>query len=208
MIRITEPGRLRLAVLASGRGSNFDALCQAIEENRLEADIVLVISDKKEAPVLKKARSRKIDDYHMAIKDFSDKAAYEQEIIKKLKEYDVQLVVLAGYMRLVGKDLLEAYKWKIINIHPALLPAFPGLDAQQQAVDYGVKFSGCTVHFVDDGVDSGPIIMQRVVAVLPDDDSEILAERILKEEHLIYAEALQLFAEGKVYLKGRKVVIK
>jgi phosphoribosylglycinamide formyltransferase-1 len=155
MIRITEPGRLRLAVLASGRGSNFTAICQAIDEGRLDAEIVVVISDKKEAPVLEKARNRNIDHYHIALQDYPDKAAYELEIIKKLQAYDIQLVVLAGYMRLVGKELLETYKWKIINIHPALLPAFPGLDAQQQAVDYGVRFSGCTVHFVDDGVDSG-----------------------------------------------------
>ncbi len=208
MIRITEPGRLRLAVLASGRGSNFTAICQAIDEGRLDAEIVVVISDKKEAPVLEKARNRNIDHYHIALQDYPDKAAYELEIIKKLQAYDIQLVVLAGYMRLVGKELLKTYKWKIINIHPALLPAFPGLDAQQQAVDYGVRFSGCTVHFVDDGVDSGPIILQRVVEVLPDDTADTLSERILQQEHQVYAEALQLFAEGKVYLKQRKVVIK
>lgn len=208
MIRICDPGRLRLAVLASGRGSNFAALCQAIEAERLNADIVVVISDKAEAAVLEKARLSNIDAYHIAIGDFSDKAAYEQVVIAKLKEYDVQLVVLAGYMRLIGRELLEAYKWRIINIHPALLPAFQGLNAQQQAVDYGVKYSGCTVHLVDDGVDSGPIIQQSIVEVLPEDDAETLAERILKEEHRIYAEALQLFAQGRVYLQGRKIIIK
>jgi phosphoribosylglycinamide formyltransferase-1 len=196
MIRITEPGRLRLAVLASGRGSNFEAICQAIEEERLNAEIVLVISDKKNAPVLNKAQARKIDFFHIGPEDYPDKAAYEQEIIKRLKEYDITLVVLAGYMRLIGKELLDAYKWKIINIHPALLPSFPGLNAQQQAIDYGVKYSGCTVHFVDDGVDSGPIILQRVVPVLPEDSAEALAERILIKEHEIYAEALQLLSKG------------
>ncbi len=208
MIRITEPGRLRLAVLASGRGSNFTALCQAIDGGQLDAEIVLVISDKKAAPVLDRARERSIDHYHIDLQDHIDKAAYEGEIIKKLQAYDVQLVVLAGYMRLVGKELLQAYPWKIINIHPALLPAFPGLNAHQQAVDYGVRVSGCTVHFVDDGIDSGPIIMQRAVGVLPEDDAETLAARILVQEHQIYAEALQLFATGKVYLQNRKVVIK
>ncbi|NLB53495.1 MAG: phosphoribosylglycinamide formyltransferase [Syntrophomonadaceae bacterium] len=208
MIRITKPGRLRLAVLASGRGSNFEAICQAIEEERLNAEIVLVISDKKNAPVLNKAQTRKIDFFHIAPEDYPDKAAYEQEIIKRLKEYDITLVVLAGYMRLIGKELLKAYQWKIINIHPALLPSFPGLNAQQQAIDYGVKFSGCTVHFVDDGVDSGPIIMQRVVPVLPEDSAEALAERILIEEHQVYAEALQLLAKGQIYLDGRRVIIK
>lgn len=208
MIRITDPGRLRLAVLASGRGSNFAAIMQAIEEKRLSADIVLVISDKKDAPVLNKALTCKIDFFYIAPEDFTSKTAYEQEIIKRLKEYNVQLVVLAGYMRLIGKELLNAYKWKIINIHPALLPSFTGLHAQQQAIDYGVKFSGCTVHFVDDGVDSGPIIMQRVVPVFPQDTADTLAERILIEEHQVYAESLQLFAQGQVYLQGRKVLIK
>lgn len=208
MIRITDPGRLKLAVLASGRGSNFEAIMQAIEEERLSADVVLVISDKKDAPVLNKAMTCKIDFFYIAPENFPNKIAYEQEIIKRLKEYNVQLVVLAGYMRLIGKELLNAYKWKIINIHPALLPSFTGLHAQQQAIDYGVKFSGCTVHFVDDGVDSGPIIMQRVVPVLPQDTAETLAERILIEEHQVYAESLQLFAQGQVYLQGRKVLIK
>ena len=208
MIRITEPGRLRLAVLASGRGSNFSALCQAIEEGRLDAEIALVISDKKEAPVLDKARERKIDNYYIEPRDHIDKAAYEQEIIKKLAEYDARMVILAGYMRLVGKDLLQAYPWKIINIHPALLPSFPGLNAHQQAVDYGVRISGCTVHFVDDGIDSGPIIMQRAVEVLTDDDADTLAARILEQEHKIYAETLQLFAAGRIYLQDRNVVIK
>ena len=118
------------------------------------------------------------------------------------------MVILAGYMRLVGTDLLQAYPWKIINIHPALLPSFPGLNAHQQAVDYGVRISGCTVHFVDDGIDSGPIIMQRAVEVLPEDSAETLAARILQQEHKVYAETLQLFATGRIYLQDRNVVIK
>lgn len=208
MIRITQPGRLRLAVLASGRGSNFEAIYQAIAENRLKAEMVSVISDKKDALVLHKAQARKIETFCIAPGDFAGKAEYEREIIKILRERQIDLVVLAGYMRLVGPELLQAYPWKIVNIHPALLPSFPGLDAQRQAVDYGVKYSGCTVHFVDDGVDSGPIIMQRVVPVLPEDTGETLAARILLQEHQVYAEALQLLAEGQVYLEGRKIFIK
>lgn len=208
MIRITQPGRLRLAVLASGRGSNFEAIYQAIAENRLKAEMVSVISDKKDALVLRKAQARKIETFCIVPGDFAGKAEYEREIIKILRERQIDLVVLAGYMRLVGPELLQAYPWKIVNIHPALLPAFPGLDAQRQAVDYGVKYSGCTVHFVDDGVDSGPIIMQRVVPVLPEDTGETLAARILWQEHQVYAEALQLLAEGQVYLEGRKIFIK
>ncbi len=128
--------------------------------------------------------------------------------MRELEARQVDLVVLAGYMRLVGKVFLKAYEHRVLNIHPALLPSFPGLNAQQQALDYGVKFSGCTVHLVDEGMDTGPIIMQRVVPVLDDDDQETLSQRILKEEHELYWQALQLIAEGRVWIEGRRVVVK
>lgn len=207
MIRIMEPGKLALAVLASGRGSNFDAICNAIDRKDLNAGIKIVISD-KQAPVLKKAADRGIKTLFINPKSYNSKSDYEQALITCLQEQQVDLVVLAGYMRLVGTVFLQAYKMRIVNIHPALLPSFTGLHAQKQAVDYGVKYSGCTVHLVDEGMDTGPIIAQAVVPVLQDDDEDSLAERILVQEHQTYWRALQLIAEGKVYVQDRKVVIK
>jgi phosphoribosylglycinamide formyltransferase, formyltetrahydrofolate-dependent len=208
MIRIIEPKRLKLAILASGRGSNFLALNEAIQTGKLNAELGVLISDKEEAPALNKARDLGISALHIDPKSFNNRDEYEAEIVKVLKARDVDLVVLAGYMRLVGKVLLQAYKLRVVNIHPALLPSFVGLHAQQQAVDYGVKFSGCTVHFVDEGMDSGPIIMQAVVPVQADDTKDSLADRILTEEHRIYSEVLQLLAEGRIYVEGRIVHIK
>lgn len=202
-----EPRRLKLAVLASGRGSNFDALCEAIDNKDLNAEIKILVSDKKDAPALQKALGRGIEVLHVAPADFANRDDYESYIIKKLEEYQIDLVVLAGYMRLVGRVFLQAFKWRIINIHPALLPSFTGLHAQKQAVDYGVRYSGCTVHIVDEGMDTGPIIMQSVVPVYQDDDEDSLAERILVEEHKIYWQSLQLFAEGRVFIDGRKIHI-
>jgi len=208
MMQVIQPGRLHLAVLASGRGSNFEALCQAIDRGELNADIKVLISDKQFAPVLEKARKRNIDAIYINPQDYESREQYEAQIVKVLKDHLVTVVALAGYMRLVGKVLLDTYPYRIINIHPALLPSFPGLHAQQQALDYGVKVSGCTVHIVDEGMDTGPIIMQAAVPVLPDDNSETLADRILVEEHQIYWRSLQLLAEGKVYVEGRRVIIK
>lgn len=208
MIRIIEPKRLKLAILASGRGSNFLALNKAIQTGKLNADLCVLISDKEEAPALNKARELGISALHLNPKNFNNRDEYEAEIVKVLKARDIDLVVLAGYMRLVGKVLLQAYKLRVVNIHPALLPSFVGLHAQQQAIDYGVKFSGCTVHFVDEGMDSGPIIMQAVVPVQADDTEDSLAERILTEEHRIYSEVLQLLAEGRIFVEGRVVHIK
>jgi len=202
------PGRLQLAILASGRGSNFDALCQAIERGELDADVRVLISDIESAPALGKAKSRKIDAVFINPRDFGSRDEYEAELVEVLKSHQVTVVVLAGYMRLVGRILLDAYKHRIVNIHPALLPSFPGLHAQQQAVDYGVKFSGCTVHIVDQGMDTGPIIMQEVVPVLPDDTGDTLADRILAKEHKTYWRSLQLLAQGRIYIEGRKVFIK
>lgn len=207
MIQVIAPGRLRLAILASGRGSNFDALGRAIKRGDLDADIKVLISDLESAPVLEKAKAQGIDAVFIDPRAFGSRDEYETELVRVLKAHQVTVVVLAGYMRLVGRILLDAYKNRILNIHPALLPSFPGLHAQQQAVDYGVKFSGCTVHIVDKGMDTGPIIMQAVVPVLPDDTGDTLADRILGEEHEIYWRSLQLLAQGRVYIDGRKVLI-
>jgi phosphoribosylglycinamide formyltransferase-1 len=207
MMQVIPAGRLQLAVLASGRGSNFDALCQAIERGDLDADVKMLISDKEYAPALEKARKHNIEGVYLNPRSYNNRDEYETELVNLLKEKQVTVVVLAGYMRLVGPVLLEHFRHRIVNIHPALLPSFPGLKAQQQAVEYGVKYSGCTVHIVDAGMDTGPILMQAVVPVLPDDNGDTLAERILVEEHQIYWRSLQLLAEGRVYIDGRKAVI-
>ena len=202
-----EPCCLRLAVLASGRGSNFLAILEAIQRGRLNAQIKVLISDKSDALALQKAEEAGIPHIFIDPRLYSDRQSYESEVVRELKSKEIDLVVLAGYMRLVGKVLLHSYSHRILNIHPALLPSFTGLHAQRQAVDYGVKFSGCTVHFVDDGMDTGPIIDQVVVPVLPDDTEDILAERILMQEHILYARVLQWIAEGRVYIDGRKVYV-
>jgi phosphoribosylglycinamide formyltransferase-1 len=207
MIKVIEPKRLRLAVLASGRGSNFLAINQSIQKDTLNADIRLLISDKEDAPALKRAADAGIPAIHISPRQYSSREEYETEIVKELEASDIDVVVLAGYMRLVGTVLLQAYKFRIINIHPALLPSFPGLHAQKQALEYGVRFSGCTVHFVDQGMDTGPIIMQKAVPVLQDDTEDSLSDRILAEEHRIYSKAQQLIAEGRVFIKDRKVLI-
>ncbi|MFA7078764.1 MAG: phosphoribosylglycinamide formyltransferase [Syntrophomonas sp.] len=207
MKRVIEPGRLKLAVLASGRGSNFMAINEAIQKGDLQADIGLLISDQAGAGALQRARNAGVSTLFITPRDYSSRNEYEMEIVKNLRAMGIDIVVLAGYMRLVGKVLLDAYKMRIINIHPALLPSFPGLHAQRQAVDYGAKLSGCTVHFVDEGMDTGPIIMQAAVPVLADDSEDSLADRILIQEHRIYSQALQLLAEGRVYIDGRKVHI-
>lgn len=199
--------RLKLAVLASGRGSNFEALQKEIENHALPAVIRVVISDREKSPVLEKARRRGIPACHINPGQFADRQLYEQELVRVCEAYEVDLVVLAGYMRILGETFIQSYLWRIINIHPALLPSFPGLNAQRQAVEYGVRFSGCTVHFVDNGVDTGPIILQAVVPVYPDDDEDSLAQRILKEEHRLLPQAVRLIAEGRLELNGRKVNI-
>ncbi|CFY03371.1 Phosphoribosylglycinamide formyltransferase [Syntrophomonas zehnderi OL-4] len=208
MERIIEPQCLQLAVMASGRGSNFAAIQEAIENGQLNAQIKILISDKEYAQALKIAEQAGITACFIDPRKFNDKAAYETEIVKKLHENNVDILVLAGFMRLVGPVLLNAFPRRILNIHPALLPSFPGLHAQRQAVDYGVKFSGCTVHLVDDGVDTGLIIAQAVVPVLPDDNEDTLAERILVEEHRLYPQVLQWIAAGKVFIDGSRSIVK
>ena len=189
---------LNIGVLISGRGSNLQAIIDACEKGEIPANVAVVISNKPEAYGLERAKKHNIP--AVVFKD-------ETEILKALKEHKVDLVCLAGYMRIVGKALLDQYFGKMINIHPALLPSFPGLHAQKQAFDYGVKVSGVTVHFVDKGCDTGPIIIQSAVAVLEDDTEESLAARILAQEHKIYPQAIKLFAEGKLKIEGRKVKV-
>jgi len=198
---------INLGVLASGGGSNLQAIMDAIDRGEMAARVTVVISDKAGAYALDRARVKGIPAIHIDPKGFSGKDPFEAEIVRVLQEHQVQLVCLAGYMRLVGDKLLSAYPERVMNIHPALLPAFPGLHGQQQAFDYGVRFSGCTVHFVDHGMDTGPIILQAVVPVLPDDTADTLAARILEQEHKIYPQAIKLYTEGRLRLEGRKVKI-
>ncbi|AEF94601.1 phosphoribosylglycinamide formyltransferase [Desulfotomaculum nigrificans CO-1-SRB] len=200
--------KLRLGVLASGRGSNLQSIMDACRQGAIPAEVVVVISDKATALALERARAAGIAAHFVDIKSFPDKAAYEQVIVDILKEHRVQLVCLAGYMRLVGPTLLKAYHNQIMNIHPALLPSFPGRHGQLDALNYGVKISGCTVHFVDEGMDTGPIILQAAVPVLDDDTEDTLAARILEQEHRLYPQAIKLFAEGRLQLQGRRVMIK
>lgn len=196
---------LNLGVLASGRGSNLQSIIDACAAGQIPARVAVVFSDNPDAYALERARQAGIPAVHARVGDFYAKEEYERNIIHILTENKVNLVCLAGYMRLVGTDLLQAFPGRIMNIHPAMLPAFPGLHAQEQAWNYGVKYSGCTVHFVDEGMDTGPIIIQAVVPVLEDDTAEHLAGRILEQEHHIYPEAIRLFAEGKLVLEGRRV---
>jgi phosphoribosylglycinamide formyltransferase-1 len=201
-------GKLRLSVLASGRGSNLQSIMDAAVAGKINSEVAAVISDNKDAFALERARKAGIPALHVNPKSFGSKEEYEKAIVKLLKEHKVQLVCLAGYMRIVGKVILAAFPNRVINIHPALLPSFPGLHGQQQAWEYGVKYSGCTVHFVDEGMDTGPIIIQAVVPVFDDDTADTLAARILEQEHIIYPEAIGLLAEGRLKLNGRKVLVK
>jgi phosphoribosylglycinamide formyltransferase-1 len=199
---------LKLGVLISGSGSNLQSIIDHIEKGKLKAVIKVVISNNPDAFGLKRAKKHNLQAVVLKQKDFKTRDDFDEHLISILRENDVDLVVLAGFMRIISGAMLKAFPHKIMNIHPALLPSFPGLHAQKQAFDYGVKFSGCTVHFVDEGVDTGPIVIQGVVAVLDDDTDDTLADRILKEEHRIYPQAIQLYAEGRLTIEGRKVKIK
>ena len=202
---------VRVGVLASGRGSNLQAIINAIEAGQLDARIVLVLSNKKDAAALERARKRGLTDVFLDPKPFArqpdSREAYDRAVLDVLRKHDVELVLLAGYMKIVTPVMVKAYENRMMNIHPSLLPAFPGLDAQKQALDHGVKLSGCTVHFVTEGVDEGPIIIQAAVPVLEGDTPEALAARILIEEHKIYPKAVQLYAEGRLNVSGRVVHI-
>jgi len=201
--------KIRIGILVSGRGSNMEAIIRNAKEGKIDAEVVIVLSDNPNAPALEKARALGVEALYVYP---GEKKTYmtpdrEEEYVRILKEKKVDLVCLAGFMRVLKKTFLSNFPYRIMNIHPSLLPAFPGLNAQKQAWEYGVKISGCTVHFVDEGIDTGPIILQRAVPVLEDDTPERLAERILKEEHKIYSEAIQLFAEGRLKIEGRRVRI-
>jgi phosphoribosylglycinamide formyltransferase-1 len=199
---------LKLGILISGNGSNLQSIIDYIEKGSLKATIKIVISNNPDAYGLTRAKKHGIPVVILKNGDFINKEDFDLELINILKNNSVDLVILAGFMRVLTPTFLKAFTQKIMNIHPALLPSFPGIHGQKQALEYGVKLSGCTVHFVDEGVDTGPIIIQSAVQVFDDDTEETLAARILKEEHRIYPQAIQFFAEGKIEIKGRKVRIK
>jgi phosphoribosylglycinamide formyltransferase-1 len=196
---------MRLAILLSGRGSNFQAIHEAVQGGTLDAEIVCVISNRPDAPGIERAREYGYDAHVVDHKTFANRAAHEVEVLRILDAAQPDFIVLAGYMRLLSASFVEPWRDRIINIHPSLLPAFPGVDAQAQAVAHGVKVSGCTVHFVDEHLDAGPIIVQRVVPVLDDDNASTLAARILVEEHAAYVEALVKLSRG-YRVVGRKVL--
>lgn len=195
----------RLAVFASGRGSNAAALYEAMQQGEINGEIVVIITDKAEAAIVGKAAAWGIPCYKIIRADFESKEAYETALLKTIEPYNIDGVVLAGFMRLLGETFITPYEHKILNIHPALLPSFPGLHAQRQAVEAGVKVSGCTVHFVDTGMDSGPIIMQTAVPVEATDTEDTLAARILPHEHATYKKALALFCADKLVIKNHIV---
>jgi phosphoribosylglycinamide formyltransferase-1 len=196
-----------LGVLVSGGGTNLQAIIDAIEAKRLDAAIRVVLSNRSDAFGLARAKNHHIPTAVLDHKKFSGREAYDEALVAILKERGVELVILAGFMRLLSPVLVQAYSNRIMNIHPALLPAFPGLHGQKQALEYGVRFAGCTVHFVNEECDQGPIIIQAVVPAYPDDTEESLSARILKQEHLIYPKAIQLYAEGRLRVVGRKVLV-
>ena len=202
---------LRVAVLASGRGSNLQAIIDAIEAGQVQAQIVAVISNKKDAVALDRARKHGLPELFVDPKPFAgqpdSREAYDRVLLEVLQQQHVELVLLAGYMKIVTAVLVNAFANRMMNIHPSLLPSFPGLEVQRKAIDWGCKLAGCTVHFVTEGVDEGPIIVQAAVPVLDSDTSEALAARILEQEHKIYPQAVQLFAEGRLKVNGRQVQI-
>jgi phosphoribosylglycinamide formyltransferase 1 len=195
----------RLAILVSGRGSNFEAIAKNIREGKLDAEIAAVVANNPEAKALETARGLGLNAVCLPSKGI-DSDTYAQMVVDALAPLGIDLVCLAGFMRRVGQPLLEAYAMRILNIHPSLLPSFPGLHVQQQALDYGAKWSGCTVHFVDAGLDTGPIVAQAAVPVLDGDTADTLAARILVEEHKVFSEAIGVVLSGKYRLEGRRVV--
>jgi phosphoribosylglycinamide formyltransferase 1 len=202
----SDPINRRLGVLISGRGSNLQALIDAIADERLDASIALVISNREEAAGLERARAAGIEVLVLSHRAFASRDEYDRALASELQSRDVGLVCLAGFMRLVGSGLIDAFPNRILNIHPSLLPAFPGLDAQRQAIEHGVKVSGVTVHLVTAELDGGPIVIQRAVPVMPGDTAESLAARILVEEHRAYPEAVQIILDGGWRLDGRRFV--
>jgi phosphoribosylglycinamide formyltransferase-1 len=201
-----QPANRRLGILLSGRGSNFEAIAQHIASGKLNAEIAVVISNIETAAGLERARVRGLNAVYIPSRG-RNREDFDREVVEVLRKHDVSLVVLAGFMRILSHIFLEAFPYGILNIHPALLPAFPGTDVQQKALDYGVKVSGCTVHFVNDTLDGGPIISQAVVPVLETDIAETLSARILKEEHRIYSEAIDMVLSGRCQIEGRRVTL-
>ena len=198
----------KLAVLVSGRGSNLQAIIDSIDREELDAHLSIVISNTKDTMALKRAEKHGIKTIFIDPSTYLNSKEYDKALVLKLKEFSIDLICLAGYMRILGKEVIQTFEKKIINIHPSLLPAFPGLDAQKQAINHGVKFSGCTVHFVDSGVDSGPIILQTIVPVYDNDDEKSLSKRILEQEHYLYPKAIKMIQEKKISLNGRTVTSK
>ena len=198
----------RIAVLASGRGSNFQAVIEAIAAGRIPAACVALITDNPKAYAIERAQKADVPVIVLDYVTFPSREAYEHVLLATMRQQKADLFVLAGYMRILGTAIVQAFPGKIVNIHPALLPSFTGLHAQRQAVAYGVKVAGCTVHFVDENLDCGPIILQKCVPVLKDDDEDSLAERILIEEHTCYPEAIRLFCEGRLKITGKTVRIR
>lgn len=196
-----------IVVLISGRGSNLEAIAKAYKTGKIQGKIKLVISNKRDARGLEIAKEYGIPaEFHDPSK-FGSRLEYDKHLINRIKKENPQLVVLAGYMRILSDEFIDAFKGKLINIHPSLTPAFTGLKAQKQAIEYGAKFSGCTVHFVSKELDTGPVIVQAVVPITPEDTEETLSEKILKFEHRIYPQAIKWISEGRVKIKGRKVIV-
>lgn len=201
-----KPGGARLAVLISGRGSNLQSIIDSVSAGDIDASIAVVVSNRADAPGLKRARDAGIEALHINPRDHPDRDAYDRAIAELLRAREVTLVCLAGYMRLVAQPLLDAFPQRILNIHPSLLPAFPGLDAQRQALAHGVQVTGATVHLVTNELDGGPIVLQAAVPVLPGDTVETLAARVLVEEHRIYPEAIRIVLGGRWKIDGRRFV--
>lgn len=200
--------KLKIGVLVSGRGSNLQAIIDNIVNGSLPAEIAVVISDQAEAYALERARKHNIPAVPVSPRGYGNKREeYDALLVKELQKRNVELVCLAGFMRIITPALIKPFPDRIMNIHPALLPAFPGLHVQKKALEHGVKFSGCTVHFVDEGMDTGPIVIQAVVPVLDNDTEAGLSERILEQEHKIYSRAIRLFAEGRLRIEGRRVFV-
>ena len=200
--------KFKLAVLVSGRGSNLQAIIDSVEKNSLAAEISLVLSNVKDAYALERGKKHGLEVAFLDSKVYPNKAAYEEKMVELLQSKSVDLICLAGFVRILGKNFIEAFSGKIINIHPSLLPAFPGLNVQKKALEHGVKFSGCTVHFVNEEIDGGSIIKQAVVPIHDEDSIESLSKRILEQEHIIYPEAIQLIIENKIKFSGRRVLRK
>jgi phosphoribosylglycinamide formyltransferase-1 len=199
---------MKVGVLVSGRGSNLQALINAYNEGKIKGDIALVISDNPQAYAIERCKRHGIKYAVVERREFKSKLEFERRMVELLKEKGVELVVLAGFMRVLSREFLKAFPMRVINIHPSLIPAFQGLHAQRQALEYGVKLTGCTVHFVSEELDNGPVIVQACVPVLPQDTEESLSQRILELEHKILPQAVKWISEGRVEVEGRKVVVK